>query len=288
MIHSMTAFASKTVSGEWGQATCEIKSINSRYLECNFRLPEFMRSLEIKFRDRIRKQLHRGKVECSIRVSLNQEAEGELKLNIGRVNQLNQIANLLNEHIIAGKQLSASEYLQWPGVVESEDLDLSSLEANFLELVSLTAADLVQARAREGEQLQMVISERLKGIKDQIAIVKEQLPKALLWQQAKLKERFSEAGLQFDQERLEQELVLLANKIDIAEELDRLSTHILEVERALNEGGQVGRRLDFLMQELNREANTMASKSINTDITAAAIEIKVLIEQMREQIQNLE
>ena len=152
----------------------------------------------------------------------------------------------------------------------------------------MTASELSEARAREGAQLQNLIIERLQGIKVQISAVKSQLPKALLWQQAKLKERFSEAGLQFDQERLEQELVLLANKIDIAEELDRLATHITEVERALEQGGQVGRRLDFLMQELNREANTMAAKSINSDITAAAIEIKVLIEQIREQIQNLE
>ncbi|MFD2167215.1 YicC/YloC family endoribonuclease [Thalassotalea euphylliae] len=287
MIHSMTAFARHEIKGEWGNAVWEIRSVNQRFLETYFRLPEQFRGIEPVLRERFRKALARGKVECALRFTANPAAKGTLSLNTQLAEQL-----IAHAQTIAGKleqaQVNPVEIMRWPGVMEAEEADMDAIQADMLAGFDQALKDFIAARAREGENMKALIEQRLEGIVVQAETVKAHMPEIIQWQKDRIIEKFNDAGIEPESGRVEQELVLLAQKMDVDEEIDRLFSHVKETQGILKKGGPQGRRLDFMMQEFNREANTLGSKSINADITNAAVELKVLIEQMREQIQNIE
>ena len=287
MIYSMTAFAHLEIKKEWGNAVWEIRSVNQRFLETYFRLPEVFRHLEMGLRERLRNSLTRGKVECSLRVELAQASNNKIALNNDYAEQV--IASLKTLQSIAGEgEINLVDVLRYPGVVDAQSQDLDQITQDLLAGFEQILADFIAMRGREGENLQAIIRQRLDSIAEIAQSVQQQMPEVLQWQKDRLQQRFDELNLQLDPQRLEQEMVLTAQRVDVAEELDRLQLHVKETSSILKKGGAVGRKLDFMMQELNRESNTLASKSINADITNSAVELKVLIEQMREQIQNLE
>ena len=287
MIYSMTAFAHLEIKKEWGNAVWEIRSVNQRFLETYFRLPEAFRHLEMGLRERLRNSLTRGKVECSLRVELAQASNNKIALNNDYAEQV--IASLKTLQGIAGEgEINLVDVLRYPGVVDAQSQGLDQIAQDLLAGFEQILADFIAMRGREGESLQAIIQQRLDSIAEIAQSVQQQMPEVLQWQKDRLQQRFEELNLQLDPQRLEQEMVLTAQRVDVAEELDRLQLHVKETSSILKKGGAVGRKLDFMMQELNRESNTLASKSINADITNSAVELKVLIEQMREQIQNLE
>lgn len=287
MIRSMTAFARQEVKQDWGTASWELRSVNQRYLETYLRLPEQFRSLEPVIRERIRARLTRGKVECNLRVEFNASAQTELILNESLAKQLVKAANWVKQQSDEGV-INPLDILRWPGVMAAQEQDLDTITSDLMSALDKTLEDFIQGREREGASLKQLIEQRLEGVSQQVAKVRAQMPDILQWQREKLVSKLEDANIQVDNNRLEQELILLAQRIDVAEELDRLDSHIKEMHVILKKPEAVGRRLDFMMQEFNREANTLASKSINSDITNSAVELKVLIEQMREQIQNIE
>ncbi len=288
MIASMTAFARHEQQESFGTLIWEIRSVNQRYLEPNFRMPDLARSSEHLLRDILRKQLNRGKLECSLRFEKNTQSSSQIQLNHDLLNALLLANQSIAEKIPNASPEKASTFLQWPGVIESLELEKEALEAALLHSFKQTVKQLAMHRQTEGEQLKLLIEQRLATIEVICQQVRGFLPDIIAKQKQKLVDRFEELQLNVDPERIEQEIVLLAQKIDVDEELDRLETHIKEVKNTLKKGGPCGRRLDFLMQELNREANTLGSKSINSETTQAAVDLKIAIEQMREQIQNIE
>lgn len=286
MIHSMTGYARKEFKGDWGSAVWEIRSVNQRYLETYLRLPEQLRGLEPILRERFRKQLERGKVECNLRFE-SQTANAQIHVNETLAEQL--IDNALWVIDRAGQgQLNPLDVLRWPGVIAAEEQDMDELNTILLAGFDEVLAQFVESRQSEGEKLKALIEQRLEGIQGEITKVRALMPQILDWQRQKLIDRLAEAKLELEPTRVEQEIIMLAQRIDVAEELDRLGMHITETHKILKKGGACGRRLDFMMQEFNRESNTLGSKSINADTTQSAVELKVLIEQMREQIQNIE
>ncbi|MGX2956559.1 YicC/YloC family endoribonuclease [Ursidibacter arcticus] len=287
MIYSMTAFSHLELKKEWGNAVWEIRSVNQRFLETYFRLPETFRNLEMTLRERLRSSLTRGKVECSLRIELNNNQNNGLALNQEYAKQVISSLQWLKETANEG-EINLVDILRFPGVVDVQNQDLDQISQDLLAGFEQILADFIAMRGREGENLQQLIQQRLDSIAEEASKVQAQMPTILQWQKERLQQRFDELNLQIDPQRLEQEMVLLAQRVDVAEELDRLQLHVKETTSILKKGGAVGRKLDFMMQELNREANTLASKSINADVTNSAVELKVLIEQMREQIQNLE
>ncbi|WP_286233937.1 YicC/YloC family endoribonuclease [Thalassotalea sediminis] len=287
MIHSMTAFARVEVKEVWGNAIWEIRSVNQRFLENYFRLPEQFRSIEPVLRERFRKALARGKVECALRFNPNPSAKGKLSLNKELAAQLLEHAGWINEQTL-NSQVNPVEIMRWPGVMETEEADLDVIQTDILKGFDQALKDFIAARASEGENMKELIEQRLDGIVVQAENVKAHMPEVVQWQRDRILEKFNDANIELDSQRVEQELVLLAQKMDVDEEIDRLFSHVKETKNILKKGGPQGRRLDFMMQEFNREANTLGSKSINADITNSAVELKVLIEQMREQIQNIE
>ncbi|MGY4674739.1 YicC/YloC family endoribonuclease [Ursidibacter arcticus] len=287
MIYSMTAFSHLELKKEWGNAVWEIRSVNQRFLETYFRLPETFRNLEMTLRERLRSSLTRGKVECSLRIELNSNQNNGLALNQEYAKQVISSLQWLKETANEG-EINLVDILRFPGVVDVQNQDLDQISQDLLAGFEQILADFIAMRRREGENLQLLIQQRLDAIAEEASKVQAQMPSILQWQKERLQQRFDELNLQIDPQRLEQEIVLLAQRVDVAEELDRLQLHVKETTSILKKGGAVGRKLDFMMQELNREANTLASKSINADVTNSAVELKVLIEQMREQIQNLE
>lgn len=287
MIYSMTAFAHLELKKEWGNAVWEIRSVNQRFLETYFRLPEAFRNLEMTLRERLRTTLTRGKVECSLRIELNANQNNGLALNQEYAKQVISSLQWLKETAQEG-EINLVDILRFPGVVDNQNQDLGQISQDLLDGFEQILVEFIAMRGREGTNLQALIQQRLDAIATEATKVQAQMPSVLQWQKDRLQQRFDELNLQLDPQRLEQEMVLLAQKVDVAEELDRLQLHVKETTSILKKGGAVGRKLDFMMQELNREANTLASKSINADVTNSAVELKVLIEQMREQIQNLE
>jgi uncharacterized protein (TIGR00255 family) len=288
MAYSMTAFARQERVKDWGAMTLEIRSVNHRYLDVSLRIPEDFRNLESKIRERISEKLARGKVDVSLRFSRTDTIDSDIIIN---KELIQQIANASREidHILYNPQgISSLEILRWPGVIKTPELDSSALTSGLFELLDMTLDDLMEGRAREGEKLEELIQQRCDAISNVIHAVKKRLPEIMQIWREKLIKRIQEASVEVDENRLEQELAIIAQKTDVDEELDRLVTHITEVERVLKDQKPIGRRLDFLMQELNREANTLGSKSIDTETTKASVDLKVLIEQMREQIQNIE
>lgn len=286
MIFSMTAFSRMGVKQQWGSAVWEIRSVNQRYLETFFRLPEQFRGLENTLREKIREKVTRGKIECVLRIELQQN-NSQLNINQEFAKQVASSLQWIKQQTGEG-QIDPIDILRYPGVVEASEQDLDIISQELLATFDALLNDFMAMRKREGDKLQTLLQQKLYAVDTEAEKVRTKMPDILQWQREKLLQRFDEIKLTFDAQRLEQEMVLLAQRIDVAEELDRLQMHVKETLSILKKGGAVGRRLDFMMQELNREANTLASKSINADITNSAVELKVLIEQMREQIQNLE
>ena len=287
MIYSMTAFARLEVKKDWGDAVWEIRSVNQRYLENFFRLPEQFRGLENTLREKLRQSLTRGKIECSLRIETKKQTNAELNLNKELANQVIQSLQWIKTQAGEG-EINLTDVLRYPGVVEAQEQDLDAISQDLLTAFDDLLTDFIAMRGREGEKLNDIIQQRLGAIAVEADKVRSQMPTVLQWQRERLLQRFEDAQVNLDPQRVEQEMILLAQRVDVAEELDRLQMHVKETMNILKKGGAVGRKLDFMMQELNRESNTLASKSINADITASAVELKVLIEQMREQIQNLE
>lgn len=286
MIHSMTGYARKEFKGDWGTAVWEIRSVNQRYLETYLRLPEQLRGLEPILRERFRKQLERGKVECNLRFE-SQTNAGQLQINEALAEQLIDSALWVIDRAGQG-QLNPLDVLRWPGVMAAPEQDMDELNTRLLAGFDEVLGLFIESRQSEGDKLKEVIEQRLDGIEGEVTKVRAFMPQILDWQRQKLIDRLAEAKLELDPTRVEQEIILLAQRIDVAEELDRLGMHIAETRKILKKGGACGRRLDFMMQEFNRESNTLGSKSINAETTQSAVELKVLIEQMREQIQNIE
>ena len=287
MIHSMTAFSRIEVKGDWGNAVWEIRSVNQRFLETYFRLPEQFRGIEPVLRERFRQQLNRGKVECNLRFNANPAAKSKITLNHPLAKELINHANTISA--LAGNgSVNPLEIMRWPGVMEAEEADMDGIQVDMLVGFDQALNDFIAARISEGETLKALIEQRLDGIVTACEKVTAHMPEVIAWQRKRITDKFTDANIELDSARVEQELVLLAQKMDVEEEIDRLHSHVKETKNILKKGGAQGRRLDFMMQEFNREANTLGSKSINADITASAVELKVFIEQMREQIANIE
>ncbi|NYS78584.1 MULTISPECIES: YicC/YloC family endoribonuclease [Halomonadaceae] len=286
-VHSMTAFARTEQAAPFGTLQVEIRSVNQRYLEPHFRLPESLRDLEPVLREALRTRLARGKVECSVRFESAETAQAPA-VNSARLAAIADALTAIQQQVPSAVPPTTLALLNQPGVMETQHLDQEAIKLAAKTLFDQALDELIDARAREGEKLAEMITTRLTAVSEQVATVRSLLPQILERQRAQLLERLEVAKTELDPQRLEAELVLVAQKADVDEELDRLTAHIEEVSHQLAQKGPKGRRLDFLMQELNREANTLSSKSVVAETTRCAVELKVLIEQMREQIQNIE
>ncbi|KRG44981.1 hypothetical protein ARC78_03990 [Stenotrophomonas pictorum JCM 9942] len=286
MIRSMTAYAGGERVTPWGTLGCELRSVNHRFLEVGVRLPEDLRSLEPQLRERVSARVSRGKLDLVMRLRAP-EATTSLAVNEVLVEQLGDLAARLQASF-PSMQVGFTELLQYPGVLRAESTDAAALQAEALALLDQTIDSFVQAREREGQKLAEAISERVDGVERIAAEVRELIPAIREGQRAKLAARLADLPHPMDPGRAEQELVLWLQKLDVDEELDRLSSHIAEIRRVLKQREPVGRRLDFLLQEFNREANTTGSKSVDSRTSNAAVELKVLIDQIREQVQNIE
>lgn len=287
MIRSMTAYARKEINTLWGQAAFEIRSVNHRYLEISTRLPEQFRTLEIILRDKLKQVLTRGKVECNLRFEPDKSLFNELSLNENLVKQILSASDWLKKKHKMG-EITPIDILRWPGVISAKEQNLDQISVDLIALFDVCLAEFIRVREREGDALNNLIKKRLDSVKSEVNKIYIEMPAILVWQKEKLTAKLAETGIDLENNCFEQELILTAQRIDITEELDRLLTHVNETQRILQKEDVVGRRLDFMMQEFNREANTIASKSINVSVTNSAIELKVLIEQIREQIQNIE
>jgi uncharacterized protein (TIGR00255 family) len=288
MIHSMTGYTARTLDHEYGALSIELKSVNSRYLDFQFRICEDLRAIEPALRELFGARLARGKLECRLSFSAASARALPSVLNAELLRRLRALQDEVRGELPAAAPLSINDVLRWPGVFADEPPDDEALAAAALTLAREALDDFTASRAREGEKLAAVILERVRRMRELVRDVEPRIPAAQASFSEKLKQRLAEALGSADDERIRQEVAVFAVRIDVAEELARLSTHLDEVERVLKAGGACGKRLDFLMQELNREANTLGSKSVVAEISQTAMELKLLIEQMREQIQNLE
>jgi uncharacterized protein (TIGR00255 family) len=288
MIASMTGFARREISGSWGALVCELRSVNHRFLESGFRLPDDLRATEGELRQRLARELKRGKVDCSISYRRVQGAEAALEVDPAALERLLTTVRDISRTLPGNHTVNALDVLRWPGVLRDQRDDSEELLKAAHALFGGTLEDLVAARAREGQRLRELLEQRCNGLEALVAHVRARLPEVHSRVRARLDERLAELKANVDQERLEQELAILLQRLDVDEELDRLTGHIAEIRRVIGGTEPAGRRLDFLMQELNREANTLSSKSQDLDTTRSAVDMKVLIEQMREQVQNVE
>lgn len=288
MIASMTGFARREASGPWGSLVCELRSVNHRFLESGFRLPEELRSAETELRQTLARELKRGKVDCTL--TYRAARESELALNIDSaalervLARIREVSSALPEH----QTVNVVDVLRWPGVIRDEGAAGEELLAAAIQLFKATVTELAATRAREGARLRELIEQRCTALEALVSQVRARLPEIQARIRARLIERLAELKAQIDQERLEQELAMLLQRLDVDEEMDRLTGHVAEIRRVVSGNEPAGRRLDFLMQELNREANTLSSKSQDLETTRAAVDMKVTIEQMREQVQNIE
>ncbi len=288
MTKSMTAFARTQQSLDEGELVWEIRSVNHRYLELFFKMPEDFRVSETSFREILQQRLKRGKVECFLRFNVNAQQAEAINVNKQQVKSLVSACQEINNLLHQPSEVDPMEVLQWPGVVQESKLDMKAVLAASETGLNLALDDLIAHREREGGRLREMILQRCAAIQEIVDQTREKLPEIHQRYQQKLRDRLDELKTEINNDRLEQELVHLAQKMDVDEELDRLDSHLKEIKDILNRDEAVGRRLDFLMQELNREANTLGSKSADISSTSASVELKVLIEQMREQIQNIE
>ena len=287
MAHSMTAFARHSANGDWGDAVWEIRSVNNRYLDVNLRIPEELRGLESQLREQIANKLKRGKVDCTLKFKTKAQ-QSSITVNIPLVEQLAVATKEIASVVYETTALNPLDVMTWPGVLERSDLDLETIGNAITSLMDETLETLIDTRLREGEKLAGMVEKRCANATEEVTKIRAQMPTIIKSLNKKLIERIEEVTERMDETRLEQEVALVAQKMDVDEELDRLDAHITEVMRVIKQTEPIGRRLDFLMQEMNREANTLGSKSAHMDTTEASIELKVLIEQMREQIQNIE
>jgi uncharacterized protein (TIGR00255 family) len=288
MIKSMTAFSREVYVGDVGELAWEARSVNHRFFEPSIRLPEDLRRLEPAVRERLAGRLQRGKVDCQLRYAARPGATGSLHVDHHLLRQLIAVSNEVAEVAAIQTTPTVFDLLRWPGVLEEQANDLGSVMVEAMALLDRVLDNLVATREREGARLAHLIEERCDQLDLQVRRVRERVPQVLLQIRERLCERLDDLRNEMDPSRLEQEMLLLAQRLDVAEEMDRMAAHLAEVRDVLQRPGPVGRRLDFLMQELNREANTLGSKSADLETTRAAVEMKVLIEQMREQVQNVE
>jgi uncharacterized protein (TIGR00255 family) len=289
MIRSMTGFARRERQGPWGTLTCELRSVNHRYLELSLRLPDDLRGLENDSRQLLAASLRRGKVDAGVYLRGAPAGTAALEINRALVEQV--VAGAAEVSALAGGAaagLNPLDVLRWPGVIRDSERDATPIAAAATELLKETASDLNEARAREGARIHEMLAQRCVALRELVATVRARLPEVSARIRSRVLERVAQLGTAVDTERLEQEIAMLAYKMDVEEELDRLGSHIAETLQVLDSQEPAGRRLDFLMQEFNREANTLSSKSQDTETTRAAVDMKVLIEQMREQVQNVE
>ncbi|NEX16372.1 MAG: YicC family protein [Halochromatium sp.] len=294
MAKSMTAFARQDRSTEAGELTWEVRSVNHRFLEPHLRLPEDLRSLEPKVREILGQHLSRGKIDLSLRLGGRGGSGGgsagsaELRVNTALLEALLKAADKVATRIGEPAAPHMFDLLSWPGMLEEAPKDMDALSNAALELLEETLVALVEARVREGERLKTLLLDRCDKLLERVAEVRQRMPEVLAAVRTRIAERLAEIRDELDETRLEQEMTLIAQRLDVDEEMDRLESHITEVRDSLDSDDPIGRRLDFLMQELNREANTLSSKSPDATVTRAAVDMKVLIEQMREQVQNIE
>ncbi len=288
MIASMTGFARREASGEWGSLVCELRSVNHRFLEAGFRLPDELRSAESELRTRLAQKIRRGKVDCSMSYRRPLGANAVLEIDALALERLLSATQTVARAAHGPATVNVLEVLRWPGVLREESPDGEPLLRAAGALFAATLEDLSAARGREGQRLRELLEQRCATLETQVAAVRARLPEVQARARARLKERLAELTAAVDHERLEQELALLLQRLDVDEELERLDGHIVEVRRVIGGSEPAGRRLDFLMQELNREANTLSSKSQDLETTRCAVDMKVVIEQMREQVQNAE
>jgi uncharacterized protein (TIGR00255 family) len=284
----MTGFAREAAETPFGTMTCELRAVNHRFLDVQFRLPEELRPKEIELRAIIGEAIKRGKVECSLHLRRGGNAGSELTLNEALVKQLATRTGEIKSVIPDTAALNPLDILRWPGVVAEPEIDTDPLYEAAMQVIGNALEAMASMRSSEGQRIAQMIDSRLDEVFSIAAKVRDRMPEVLAAVRAKQQERIDKLDVDADPARLETELALIAQKLDVDEEIDRLESHVSEVRVALHNDEPVGRRLDFLMQELNREANTLGSKSADTDTTRAAVDLKVLIEQMREQIQNIE
>lgn len=288
MIRSMTAFTRQAREGKWGAVALELRSVNHRFLDMALRLPEELRVLEPRLRERISERLGRGKIDCTLRYEAPSLQSSEMVINTEFTTRLTHACREVDGLLYNSAPISSLEVLKWPGVLQAREADIEQVGEPVLALLEQGLDDLITVRGREGEKLKTLVEQRCAGMDEIVARVRERLPVVQQRMREKLLARLAELKADVDTPRLEQELVYLAQRLDVDEELDRLQAHLGEIRRVLGQDKPVGRRLDFLMQELNREANTLGSKSADTETTRASVDMKVFIEQMREQIQNIE
>ncbi len=286
MIRSMTAFAGSEAAATGGTLSCELRAVNHRYLELSVRLPEELRAVETSFRERVSQKVSRGKIDLSFRYRPSAGNVTDLKVNERLLDQLAQLSSRLAEKF-PNPSTEITELLRFPGVLEEAPLDQIGLQSEAMALLDVTLKEFVASREREGSKLAVVMQEKIDGIERIVAQVREWLPEIRTALRAKMEIKLADLKLPLEPGRLEQEVVLNLQKIDVDEELDRLTSHVSEARRIFKLPEAVGRRLDFLMQEFNREANTLGSKSVDSRTTQSAVELKVFIEQLREQVQNL-
>ncbi len=288
MICSMTGYAVKTRDIERGTLQLELKSVNSRYLDFHFRISEDLRALEMPLRELLAARLARGKVECRLSFNAAAARGDQLELNGDLLATLQTLNDSVRRQMPEARALSVNDVLRWPGMFGDQSIDFAAFGPPVLALAREVLDEFTASRGREGEKLAAMIVDRVNAMRDIVRRVAPRIPEAQAVYTDKLRQRLTEALGGASDERVLQEVAVFATRIDVAEELTRLTTHLDEVERVLKQGGACGKRLDFLMQELNREANTLGSKSAITEVSQASMELKLLIEQMREQIQNLE
>ncbi len=288
MIYSMTGFASGALELDAGSLSLELRAVNHRYLDIQLRMADEFRALESPLREAISSQLARGKVECRVSFAANTAGKSPAQLNVPLVRQLAQWNTDVMTLIPEARSLSVADILRWQGVLESAAMPAEALHAAVLELMQRVLREFAAARSREGEKLKQFLLQRVAQIEELCTAVAPRIPAAIVAYEERLTARLREAMHGGEDERLRQEITLFASKIDVDEELSRLQTHLGEMRRVLDQGGAAGKRLDFLMQELHREANTLGSKSVDAEVSRTSMEMKILIEQMREQIQNIE
>jgi uncharacterized protein (TIGR00255 family) len=288
LIKSMTAFARRELKGDFGTLICELRSVNHRYLDVSLRLPEELRGLEGALREKTAAKLARGKLDCQLRFQPAADQAVTLSIDEALAQAVVNTVHRVESFISNPARMTAIDLLRWPGVVREPERDLAPIMSQALEVFEATLVELVDSRAREGARIEALIKTRCEAIRNNVDRVRSRRPQVRAAIRDRLKARLAELNVESDPYRLEQELALIAQKLDVDEELDRLDGHLQEVNDVLARRESVGRRLDFLMQEFNREANTLGSKSADLATTQASVELKVLIEQMREQVQNVE
>ncbi|HLP81733.1 MAG TPA: YicC/YloC family endoribonuclease [Nitrosomonas sp.] len=288
MIFSMTGYATASQDTRYGSFNLELRSVNNRYLDIQFRMPDDFRKQEAAMRELLATQLGRGKIECRLNFSAASKSDNNLLLNDTQLEQLLHLEKMIHARQPAAPPLTIADILKWPGILANDTLPLDELGEISLHLLHTALDDLKASRIREGSKLKAVLLERIQQMRQILHTAIPRIPALIAAFEEKLRTRIEEVLGNLEEERIHQEIMLFAGKIDVDEELSRLQAHLDEVERILEQGGAVGKRLDFMMQELNREANTIGSKSVDLDISRISMDLKMIIEQMREQVQNIE